>query len=448
MTMRSRIDESLFTKDFGTDPFWWIAAPRPCSAAAHLPSETDALVIGAGVTGLNAARELAAAGTDVVVIDASALGFGATSRNAGNIGRVLKHEFTSLVKKYGVRTATDIYLEMQAAYDVLEEVIKENDIDCHYRKCGRLILAHTEKQLRIVADECAAKKEHLNEEYHLLGKDDIGKELDTPLYVGAAYIPDSASIHPGLYHLGLIDAARRKGVKLVPETTATRIRRIGSPTTKQRFAISTSKGVVTARDVIVATNGYSMDGVPNWIKRRLIPFDAYMIATDEIAPAQMSAILPNNRVYIDANRNLVFFRQSPDGKHILFGGRTGSKPPGDLRSMASALFKDACKVLPALKDQKIFRGWTGRCAGTFDLYPHMGVHDGIPFAAGYCFAGMPMGTYLGSKLARVILGMDGSETYFSTRSMPTMPFFSGNPWFVPHFMKMYDWLDSRDGGQP
>jgi len=54
--------------------------------------------------------------------------------------------------------------------------------------------------------------------------------------------------------------------------------------------------------------------------------------------------------------------------------------------------------------------WTGRCAGTFDVTPRIGCQDGIHYAGGYCFVGVPMGTMLGGKIARRILGRAGGDS--------------------------------------
>ncbi len=433
--------------DFAKTPFWWIAAPRPPIAEAQLPASADVVIVGSGVTGLNAARELARGGRDVVVLDRGEAGIGATSRNAGHIGRVLKHEFTQLVSGLGLAKAIEIYREMQAAYDSVGEVTKGEGIDCEYRVSGRVILAYTPKQLELVEAECAAKKQHLGEDYTMLDRAGLKAELDSPLFVGGAYLPESASLHPGLYHLGLLAAAKKAGVNVLPGTDVQSIDNIGT-TDAPRFVVRTSRGEIAARDVIVATNGYTGPGIPGWFRRRLVPFDAFMIASEELAPETMRAILPGNRVYIDANRNVNFFRQSPDGKRVLYGGRTGGRPPADLATIGEKLFADARKILPGLAGRKLGRVWTGRCAGTIDLYPHIGTQDGIHYAAGYCFAGIPMGTYLGRKLAWGMLGRPEGETVFRERAMPGHPIYWGNPWFVPLYMKFYDLLDWRDGGRP
>jgi glycine/D-amino acid oxidase-like deaminating enzyme len=103
------------------------------------------------------------------------------------------------------------------------------------------------------------------------------------------------------------------------------------------------------------------------VRRRLIPFDAYMIATERLPAATVRALLPTNRTVIDCNHNIIYLRRSPDGARILFGGQTGARTT-DLKSRAAALHRLATKILPGFGDLRLSYAWTGRCAGTFDLY--------------------------------------------------------------------------------
>ena len=81
-----------------TDPYWWEAAPRPAIAPADLPAKADVVIVGSGYTGLVAALKLAEAGRHIVVLDAGEIGSGASSRNAGFVGRTLKYSFGDLVQ--------------------------------------------------------------------------------------------------------------------------------------------------------------------------------------------------------------------------------------------------------------------------------------------------------------------------------------------------------------
>ena len=80
--------DPIFAEDFRAEPWWWHAAPRPEEAPAPLPAETDVAIVGSGYTGLSCALTLARGGRDVAVLEADVPGFGASSRNAGFVGKV------------------------------------------------------------------------------------------------------------------------------------------------------------------------------------------------------------------------------------------------------------------------------------------------------------------------------------------------------------------------
>jgi glycine/D-amino acid oxidase-like deaminating enzyme len=115
----------------------------------------------------------------------------------------------------------------------------------------------------------------------------------------------------------------------------------------------------------------------------------------------------------------------------------------NVKGMATRLHAALLRIVPDLAGVRLSHAWTGKCAGTFDLYPHIGVHDGIHFALGYCFAGVPMGSWMGLKAALKIMGLPDSGTAFDSLPFPTLPLYTGNPWFVPLVMKFYDWQDRR-----
>jgi len=125
---------------------------------------------------------------------------------------------------------------------------------------------------------------------------------------------------------------------------------------------------------------------------------------------------------------------------FIFGGRTGSRLP-TAEAAAARLSRELARIFPDLKDVELSHSWTGRCAATFDFFPHMGVHQGIHYALGYCFAGVPMGTHLGRKVALKLLGAKEGGSVFDDRPFPTVPLYTGNPWFVPQLMRGVDLID-------
>ncbi|HEX3500214.1 MAG TPA: FAD-binding oxidoreductase [Stellaceae bacterium] len=427
--------QAVFAADFKETPYWWDAAPRVTAIPAAPPAKIDVAIVGSGITGLNAALALARAGRSVVVLDAEDLGHGASTRNAGYVGRSLKHSFAELMQRHGVAYAIVVYREMQAAFDAVATRVREEQIECGFKIRGRLVLTKAKRQYDDIEAELALRKTHLGSDFTMLPRAALRDEIASDLYCGGALIPDLGSIHPGLYHRGLLERARSAGAVLIGRTPVERV----APLDGGGFDVATPLGTTRARDVLVATNGYTGPLLP-WLQRRLIPFDAYMIATEPLAPALMSRLLPTDRTYIDHVHDIISMRRSPDGTRILFLWRTGTRPTG-ARDKGAQLWLDATRIVPEIATLKVTHSWTGRCAGTFDLWPHLVQHDGIYFAGGYCFAGVPMGTYLGTKAAHRILGSREGDTVFAERGFPTVPLYSGKPWFVPAVMKYYGLRD-------
>jgi glycine/D-amino acid oxidase-like deaminating enzyme len=427
----------VLASEFKTTPYWWEAAPRERVDPVPVPSSTDVAIVGAGYTGLAAALMLARAGRSVAVIEAESAGFGASSRNAGFIGRTFKASFGALLEAEGANYAISVYRELQAAFDTVATLIEEEGIECGWRRCGRYVAALSERHYDSIARTLELKHKHLGDPFEMVPAAEQHREIGSDAYRGGAIIPDLGSLHPGLYHSGMLKLARAAGARIVTGTRVTAIRR-----ETRGFGVATDRGNLFARHVLVATNGYTTKLTP-WLNRRVVPFRGYMIATEPLAPERLDRLLPRDRTIHDWNHNLNFMRRSPDGTRMLMGGLTGSAE-GDLARMARRLHRHYRALFPELAAIRLTHCWSGYCAGTFDLWPHLGEHEGVHYALGYCYAGVPMGTYLGRKAALRIMGQHDAETIFADRPFPTMPLYRGGGWFMPLVMKWYDWQDRRN----
>jgi glycine/D-amino acid oxidase-like deaminating enzyme len=419
------MESTVLTPNCRLEPYWWRAAPHSKEKAGTLPKLADVAVVGSGITGLVAAIHLAKAGRSVVVLDREEPGYGASSRNAGYVGRTLKHTFGEIVEANGLYYAKRVYRELMEAFRAVERTIRSIGIECRYRPQGRFLMATSPGMYEAMLREFELRAKHLGEPFTPVPRAEQEKEIHTELYHGGVRIDDHAGLHPGLYHQGLLAGALAGGVAVNGFTPVMAITGEDG-----RFELQTPIGSMKARDVLVATNGYTGDLIP-WLKRRVIPFDAYMMATEPLDLAHVAQLLPTDRTYIDWNFNVDFIRRAPDDpSRIVFGGLTGPRAT-DLRAMAKRLHDRLARIFPTLAGARIDNVWTGRCAGTLDLYPHMGVHEGVHYALGYCFAGVPMGTWLGMKVAHRIIGSNKGESVFGERSLPSHPLYWGNPWFVP-----------------
>ena len=416
------------------EPWWWRAAAPSQDAESRPPASADVAIVGAGITGLVAAIELALGGRRVVVLDRDAPGHGASTRNAGYVGRSLKHGIAEIAARDGLERAVRVYRELREASEAVAETVRRHAIDCHYRRQGRLLLATSPAMLEAMRQEYALRERHAGEAHVVLDRQAQRTEVATDHYFGGVRIDDHAGLHPGLYHRGLLEAARRAGATVCGGAPVTGIRRDG-----ERFTLALAAGRLSAREVIVATNGDSGRAWP-WLRRRLIPFDAYQAVSAQLGAARVAALLPGDRTYIDWNFDVDWFRRVPDDpSRIQFGGLTGGRNQ-DLSSIARRLRARMLRIFPDLGELAVSHVWTGKCAGTFDFEPRIGEHDGIRYAGGYCFVGVPMGTLFGLKLARRVLGQPGGESAFD-RPFRTFALYRGNPWFVP---LAFAWMRRHD----
>lgn len=209
--------------------------------------------------------------------------------------------------------------------------------------------------------------------------------------------------------------------------------------------ITTSRGVMNATHVGLATNRYTDASTP-WHRRRVMPISSTIIATEALGVDRVRSLLPAGCPVIDSKRVICFARPSPDHRHVLFGGRARFSPIGPVES-ARILREQMIRMFPALEDVKLTHVWSGYMAFTFDFLPKFGVHDGIHYALG-CNGGcgIVMMSWLGRALARQMTGHANRDSAFAGLAFKAPPLYSGRPWFLPvvgNWYRLRDWLELR-----
>ncbi len=209
--------------------------------------------------------------------------------------------------------------------------------------------------------------------------------------------------------------------------------------TLKRYHITTKKGLLKTKAVIVATNGYTGVGSP-WLQRRIIPIGSYMITTEPVSSELINRLTPTDRMLGDTRHLVVYYRASPDRKRIVFGGRV-SLGEADPMVTGPRLHTEMTKIFPELKQTRISHSWVGFVGYTFDTLPHLGRNKGIYYAMGYCGSGVAMSGYLGMRIAQQLLGKQEGKTGFDNLKFQTRPFYTGNPWFLGASIMYYRWRD-------
>ena len=415
---------AIVTEDFSLDPYWWDEA-SPLDKQDPIPATTDVLVIGGGYTGLGAALELARGGAEVSVLETERFGSGASSRNGGLISSGINvGKGANTIAAHGQARFDAMLAEANAAYAHLHDIISREGIRCHIAEPGRFVPAHCPAAYEALAARVEMLNRLTGAEAWMLPRIDQHRELASDFYFGGMVSERSGGLHPGLLVRGLALAASHAGARLHSHCPAGRIHR-----TRSGYLVETPRGGIKTKEILLATNGYTGANTP-WHRRRLFPVRSHIIATEDLGRARVGELLPNFRMISDTKRMLFYFRPSPDGRRILFGGRAGI---GDVEPEIAApiLRRSLISIFPQTAGVRLTHSWVGNVALTFDRLPHIGENDGLRFALGCNGSGVVMMTWLGHQVARQMLGRGDPPSAYAGIDMPAMPFYSGNPWMLP-----------------
>jgi len=428
--------------------FWLETVEIPTPVARDFPQQADVAIIGAGFTGLSAARTLAKSGASVAVFDAQTIGWGASSRNGGMVLTGLKLPASTLIARYGKEATARMYAASLESIDFVEKLVREENIACDFARCGHLEVACKPKHFddfRRSADETAR---HFNHRHcqRLIPRDQLQSEIGSAIYHGGLVDESSAGVNPARLVAGLASAAERAGAAIFEHSHVEEIQREGA----RGWKIATQRGTLRAQNVFVATSGYTSRVTPT-LQKKIIPIGSYIIVT-EVLPEKLAAELsPRNRMIFDSKNYLYYYRLTPD-RRMLFGGRAAFFPEtsSTIRRSAEILRRGMLTVYPQLRDAKIEYVWGGTLDFAFDIMPHAGQLDGLHFSLGYAGHGVAMSTYLGDKIAHSILhgregNSGGNENPFAQIPFPNAPLglYNGRPWFLPVagvWYKILDWL--------
>lgn len=421
--------------DFKETPYWWEAAPRPAPDEQPVQPACDVAVIGAGFAGLTAALILARAGRSVQVFDKRRPGEGASSRNGGIASGNIKMAFSTMIDAFGEATARAIYAEGAAAREDLARFIEDEKIDCRFKMTGRFTGACRPKHHDRLAREADVLNRHLDLGAEVVSRADQHKELGTDLYHGGVVRPDIGGLHPGLFHQGVLDRALEAGAAV---HGLTEVR--GFVKEADGFQVTTPRGATKARDLLVCTNGYTGGATP-WLQRRIVPVPSQIIATEPLPPETMRRLMPKGRMLGETRNVYHYFRPSPDGRRIIFGGRAGAgtdDPKQKFRHLRGGLVE----LFPELKDVGVSHSWWGYTGYTFDFLPKSVVNDGVHYAAGFCGSGVVWARWFAKKSAMRIAGnAKDAESAFDGRPCRTRLLYNGNPWFLPWVVAWCGWKD-------
>jgi glycine/D-amino acid oxidase-like deaminating enzyme len=415
----------------------------PAGTPGDLPERVDVAVVGAGFTGLSAARTLAKRGAQVAVLETNSVGWGASSRNGGMVLTGMKLGVETLEGRYGIEAARRMYAASLASIDMVEQIIDEEEIDCNFSRSGHLEVACKQSHFDTYARSVDVVAREFNHRLRIGPRSELRGEIGSDIYYGGMVDEVSAGLNPARYVAGLGRAALNAGARVFENARVERIER-ASHNGVSGFQLGTSRGPLFTNGVFIATSGYTSGATPA-LQKKIIPIGSFIIVTEQLPEPLARELSPRNRMIYDSKRYLFYYRLTPDNR-MLFGGRAAFFPEttNTIRRSAEILRRGMIGVYPQLRDAKVEHAWGGTLDFCFDTMPHAGRMDGMYYAVGYAGHGVAMATYLGAKIAEQ-MGGGAEENPYANVPFPGAPFglYNGRPWFLPFagaYYKVLDWI--------
>ena len=420
------------------EPYWWAHAKPFLIKEKDWQSKADAVIVGSGYTGLSAALTLLDANLKVVIIDSEMPGYGASSRNGGITSGKIKPSLRVLTKRFGSKLAKLLIKEGNTARQDLYNFIKNENIECDLENNGMLVGATSQKAFDNQKREAEELFESVGSKTDIVEKQDIQNFINSPKYIGGSFDKDIGSIHPAKLVSSMTKLVSKKNGYIFSKAKF-----LGSEKQNRLFKVSTERGKIIAKHLIIATNAYTDKNIP-WLRKRLVPVISEMIATDPIGENRVKSLMPKLNTFGEALNVFYYFRPSPDHTRILIGGR---RVRFGNENRSSKLNNGLFGIFPDLKGTLISNHWHGYVTFPFDQLPKLVMHDGIIHAAGYCGSGTVWARWMGKKAAEIILNLESKSAFYNI-PFKKIPFYNGHPWFLPvaiEYYKIQDWwVNSRE----
>ncbi|MFC0527954.1 NAD(P)/FAD-dependent oxidoreductase [Phytohabitans kaempferiae] len=385
-------------------------APRPALGGSLV---ADVAIVGAGYTGMWTAYYLAVAAPSlrIVVLEKEFAGYGASGRNGGWCSALFPTPVRLLAHRHGREGVVAMQRAMNSTVDEVGRVAAAEEIDCHWRKGGTVVVARTPAQLRRAQAAVEEAREYGfgEEDMRLLDADEATKRCGATKVLGGTYTPHCAAIHPARLVRGLARAVERRGVTIYERTRVTGLR---------RGAADTTVGTVRAPVVVRATEAYT-PALPG-VRRAIAPVYSLMISTPPLPDDfWASAGLAERETFADFRRLIIYGQRTADGR-LAFGGRGAPYHFGSRTSpeydreprVFAALRRALVDLFPALAGVPITHNWGGAVGIASDWSASVGLdrETGLAWAGGYVGDGVGTTNLAGRTLADLVLGVESELT--------------------------------------
>ena len=399
---------------YRTTSLWLDQLDEPLTPRPALPGDRDAdvAIVGAGYTGLWTAYHLLKSdpGLRVVLLEAEIAGFGASGRNGGWCSAIFPASFAKVARLSGRDAAVRLQRTLNALVPDIGRVAADEGIDCRFVQGGYLSAARNPAQVQHARDEVATWREwgFGEDDLALLDAAGVAEHAQIAGALGGTYTPHCAAIDPARLVRGLARAVERRGAVIFEGTPATGVR---------PGAVTTTRGVVRAERVVLATEGYTAQ-VPGR-RRRIAPVYSLITATEPLPDDLWDDIgLAGRPTFADGRHLVIYGQRTADGR-LAFGGRGA---PYHFASRVDAAYdrnpavhamlqRTLIDLFPALRGVRFTHAWGGNLGVPRDWFPTASFdpRTGLAFAGGYVGDGVSTSCLAGRTLAALMTGDDPDD---------------------------------------
>ena len=399
--------------DYRSKSLWWNTLPEELATssryALHSDIDVDVAIVGAGYTGLWTAYYLQQRdpNLNIAIIDAEVAGYGASGRNGGWCSAYFPTEIDKLGRLHGRESARAMQDAMHDTVTEIENVVKAEGIDCEWQRGGTISFARTPLQWQRAQDYIHHWEEwgYGAEHYALLSAGEAKERAQATNLFGATYTPHVAAINPAKLVRALANLVEKRGATIYEHTAATKI---------ESSKVTTSGGVINARYIVRATEGYTktLEGQT----RKLVPIYSLMMATEPLSADVWDQIGLAHRETFGDFRNLIIYGQRTADNRFAFGGRgapyhfgSSIKDEYDQHSKVHpSLLGVLAELFPVVANAKVTHTWGGPLGVARDWMASAGIDrkTGIAWAGGYVGDGVGTTNLAGRTLADLIANQE------------------------------------------
>ena len=365
-------------------------------AALQGEVRADVAVVGGGIAGCAAALHLTKRGYKVALLEARAIGFGASGRSGGQTIFGLAVSQQKLEREVGRDDAHRLFDLSIEALDLTQSLMREHAIDCDYRP-NHLHLAVKPRHVR----ELEQWSRELQEDYgyasaRLVNRAELQDHVRSDRYLSGLLDPRSGHLQPLKYTQGLARAAESAGTVIYENSEVLRY------DDGAEVRVQTAQGTVRCAHLVLCGNAY-IGALAPALARRILGVGTYIIATEPLGEERARGLLPSNAAVADINWILDYFRRSQDHR-LLFGGRvsySAVQPP----RLAESIAKRMVRAFPSLADVKVANAWGGYLDITMSRAPDFGrLAPNVYYLQGFSGHGVALAGLSGKLVSEAVAG--------------------------------------------